>query len=333
MRTPDEVAAMLRLKALGWGIRRIAREARLQPHDGAALSWPRRLDGPYRRAGRPPALDGLEDWLAERFRRHRGNADVVRQDLEREHGIEVSLRTVERAVAPLRRELAAEARATVRFETPPGHQLQIDFGELRVAIGGEGEQGVPVRGDAGLLAALHVRAFRHRAAVGLVRRDRGRLPALRRRAARGAARQRRGAGRAPRRGDARGPFNAAPSRLRPLLGLPAAGLRAVPGADQGQGRARRRLREAQRDRRRTLRRAGRRWRRIWRAGRARSPTCGSTARPARRRSSGSRATRRRRCRPLDGRPPFQQIRELSRAWSRRTAASRSTATPTACPGG
>ena len=26
MRTPDEVAAMLRLKALGWGIKRIARE-------------------------------------------------------------------------------------------------------------------------------------------------------------------------------------------------------------------------------------------------------------------------------------------------------------------
>lgn len=54
---------------------------------------------------------------------------MVRQDLEREHGIVVSLRTVERAVAPLRRELRAEARATVRFETPPGCQLQIDFGE------------------------------------------------------------------------------------------------------------------------------------------------------------------------------------------------------------
>src|SRR3546814_2720056 len=49
-----------------------------------------------------------------------------------------SLRTVERAVAPLRRELRAEARATVRFETPPGRQLQIDFGETRAAIGGEG---------------------------------------------------------------------------------------------------------------------------------------------------------------------------------------------------
>ena len=60
---------------------------------------------------------------------------MVRQDLEREHGIVVSLRTVERAVAPLRRELAAAARATLRFETPPGHQLQVDFGELREIAG------------------------------------------------------------------------------------------------------------------------------------------------------------------------------------------------------
>jgi ribonuclease VapC len=35
-----------------------------------------------------------------------------------------------------RQELAAEARATVRFETPPGKQMQIDFGERLVEIGG-----------------------------------------------------------------------------------------------------------------------------------------------------------------------------------------------------
>jgi chorismate-pyruvate lyase len=35
------------------------------------------------------------------------------------------VRTVEREVRHLRRELAAEARATIRFETPPGRQLQI----------------------------------------------------------------------------------------------------------------------------------------------------------------------------------------------------------------
>ena len=57
--------------------------------------------------------------------------------LAREHGVRVSLRTVERAVADLRRDLLAEARACVRFETPPGRQLQIDFGSTFVPIGGE----------------------------------------------------------------------------------------------------------------------------------------------------------------------------------------------------
>ena len=46
----------------------------------------------------------------------------------------MSLRTVEREVAHLRRELEAEALATVRFETPPGKQLQIHFGETRVPV-------------------------------------------------------------------------------------------------------------------------------------------------------------------------------------------------------
>ena len=71
-------------------------------------------------AGRRCALDGLEDWLKARLLQHRGNADVVRQELERERGVRVSLRTVERHVMPWRQELQAEALATVRFETPPG---------------------------------------------------------------------------------------------------------------------------------------------------------------------------------------------------------------------
>ena len=61
---------------------------------------------------------------------------MVRQELAAEKGIAVSLRTVERAVAHLRQELRAEARATVRFETLPGQQLQIDFGQRRVEIDG-----------------------------------------------------------------------------------------------------------------------------------------------------------------------------------------------------
>lgn len=116
----------------------------------------------YRRpARRPRALAGLEGWLAERFRRHGGNADVVRQELLAEKGIALSLRTIEREVSPLRRDLAAEARATTRFETPPGHQLQIDFGERRVMIGGVPAKVFLFVATLGFSRRMHVRAFRN----------------------------------------------------------------------------------------------------------------------------------------------------------------------------
>ena len=160
MLTPDEVAAMLGLRGLGWGAKRIAAEF------GCSRNTVKRYLGlggwaRCRRSERSKALDGLSDWLAERFRRHRGNADVVRQELLAEQGIAVSLRTVERAVAPLRRELAAEARATVRFETPPGKQMQVDFGEKRVVIGGETVRVYLFVATLGHSRRLHVRAFRH----------------------------------------------------------------------------------------------------------------------------------------------------------------------------
>ena len=136
MHTPEAVAAMRRLHQLGWGIKRIAGEldcsAHTVRHSLRQGEW-----RPSRRPVRRRVLCGLDDWLAASFRQHRGNADVVRQELQRVHGLHVSLRTVERAVRSWRQALAAEARATVRFETPPGRQLQIDFGRTTVRIGDE----------------------------------------------------------------------------------------------------------------------------------------------------------------------------------------------------
>ena len=136
MQTPEAVAAMLRLHQLGWGIKRIARELDCSPH---TVRHPLRRGCwmPCRGTTRRRVLGALDEWLAASFRQHRGNADVVRQELQRVHGLRVSLRTVERAVQPWRQALEAEARATVRFETPPGRQLQIDFGTTTVRIGGE----------------------------------------------------------------------------------------------------------------------------------------------------------------------------------------------------
>jgi len=133
MLQPDEVAAMVRLHELGWGAKRLSKEF------GCARNTVRRYlraggSAPFAKPERKSAFDGLDDWLRERFFRHGGNADVVRQELASEHGIEIGLRAVELRVQRWRRELRAQERATVRFETRPGHQLQIDFGEAGVWI-------------------------------------------------------------------------------------------------------------------------------------------------------------------------------------------------------
>lgn len=160
MKTPDDVSAMVRLKGLGWGAKRIAAE--LGCSKNTVKRWLRYGDWrPCVTPSRSKKLDGLSDWLAERFRRHRGNADVIRQELAQEKDIHVSLRTVKRTVAPPRRELVAEARATVRFETPPGEQLQIDFGERRVEIAGVATKVFFFVATLGYSRRLHVRAFGH----------------------------------------------------------------------------------------------------------------------------------------------------------------------------
>ena len=228
MMKSDEVEAMLHLHALGWGLKRIAREF------GCSKNTVRRYvaaDGwmAYSRPVRGGKLEAQEAWLKECFFRHRGNAEVVRQDLLRELSIDVSLRTVERAVAPFRRLLTAEAKATVRFETAPGHQLQIDFGELRVPIADERVRVYLFVATLRLFAALSCRGVQARAAIVVVPRPGRHVPALWRRDEGGADRQSAGAGDPSRRGHARGRVQRPVPGVRRLLGVPSAGLRAIPG--------------------------------------------------------------------------------------------------------
>jgi hypothetical protein len=102
-----------------------------------------------------------------------------------EKGLAVSLRTVERAVAGLRQALQAEARAMMRFETPPGHQLQIDFGGDASTDQRRARARLPVCGDPGLLEAhlewwMREIADQHIHGTTGERFERAEVPALRR---------------------------------------------------------------------------------------------------------------------------------------------------------
>jgi len=136
MKLPDEVSEMLALKRLGMGSKAIAKKLGVSKNTVKrylrAGGW---VD--YKAPERQGALDGLDDWLKDQMRKHGNNAEVVRQELETGKGLSMSLRTVERAVQGHRTLARAEAQATTRFETSPGEQSQIDFGERFVTIAGE----------------------------------------------------------------------------------------------------------------------------------------------------------------------------------------------------
>ncbi len=77
-------------------------------------------------------LDPYKEWLACRAPEVEYNATVLFREL-RERGFPGSVIIVRRAVVPLRK-TAAPPAATVRYETAPGAQAQVDFGQTRVWI-------------------------------------------------------------------------------------------------------------------------------------------------------------------------------------------------------
>jgi transposase len=133
----EAVRQMRELAARGWGAKKIAKEL------GLARNTVRRYlrSGAAAEVQERPAARCLDDAaraeaVALLENEAEGNAVVVAQLLA-ERGVEASVRTVQRVVAGRRRELHAAEVATVRFETAPGRQMQIDFGERRVWIAGE----------------------------------------------------------------------------------------------------------------------------------------------------------------------------------------------------
>ena len=129
------VAQIFALKALGWGAKRISRETGVSRN--TIRDWLRAgEDRRYGGEGRPGILDPHHFWIQSRFQGGVRNADVLRQEFEA-MGISVSLRTVERALRPFRQSWERAQKATMRFETLPGKQMQVDFGEKWLQIGGE----------------------------------------------------------------------------------------------------------------------------------------------------------------------------------------------------
>jgi transposase len=135
MLEPEIVRQIRGLAAMSWGSKRIA--ATLGISRAAARRYLRGAPTGTQERPRARRLSAEQRTIATTLLdgEAAGNAVVARQLLA-DRGIDVELRTLQRAVAPHRQARRAAELATVRFETAPGHQLQIDFGERRVLIGG-----------------------------------------------------------------------------------------------------------------------------------------------------------------------------------------------------
>lgn len=157
----EAVRQMRDLAARGLGTKRIAAEL------GLARNTVRRYlrGGPAAEVQERPAARRLDEVARSEAvsifeSAAEGNAVVVARILA-ERGIDASVRTVQRAVADRRRELRAADLASVRYETAPGRQMQIDFGERRVWVG---DQQVKVHFLVAVLShsrRIFVKAFLH----------------------------------------------------------------------------------------------------------------------------------------------------------------------------
>src|SRR5712664_1660782 len=91
---------------------------------------------PYTRTERADTLLAEHaSYLQTRAPQVQYSARILFQELRRARGYRGSYETVRRFVRPLRAAEQAAERATVRFETPPGQQSQIDWGQARIHFG------------------------------------------------------------------------------------------------------------------------------------------------------------------------------------------------------
>ncbi len=90
---------------------------------------------PYSRAPRADTLLGAhEQFVRDRAAQVNYSARIVYQELKFKHGYQGSYDTVKRAVAPLREVAGAGELCLGRFETEPGEQSQIDWGQALVYL-------------------------------------------------------------------------------------------------------------------------------------------------------------------------------------------------------
>ena len=162
----DLVQEIVARKERGEGIKRIARE--LSVDRKTVKRWlglggwqPRR---PQRRARQ---LDRFAAFIERRAPEVGFNGVVLHRELKA-LGFAGGLLQVQRLVRPYREQRRWSELATVRFETGPGEQAQVDYGQLWVWIGAQPEKIHLFVFTLGYSRRLYTRAYRHERLTSLL---------------------------------------------------------------------------------------------------------------------------------------------------------------------
>ncbi len=155
----DTVQEVLARLARGEGVKAIARELGV---DRKTVKRWRRLGRWQPRQGRSrsSSLDPYRDRLRQRGPEVGWNAVVLHRELQG-MGFVGSVQQVRRTIRPWRAEVRWAAVATVRYETGPGEQVQVDFGQLQVWMGEQRESVHLLVFTLGYSRRLWVRAYPH----------------------------------------------------------------------------------------------------------------------------------------------------------------------------
>ena len=124
-----------RLKAGGMTVSGIARATGLDRKTVRRCLRQVRWQAYRRAARRETLLSPHREWLEARAPEVGYSARILYQELVAQRGFEGGYGTVRDAVHPLRLETAAAELTQCRFETEPGEQAQVDWGQVRVPMG------------------------------------------------------------------------------------------------------------------------------------------------------------------------------------------------------
>jgi transposase len=122
--------------AAGRGVSAIARELQLDRKTVRSCLKREHWARYERTVRRPSLLDAHREWMQMRAPQVSYSARILFQELRAQRGYPGCYEAVKVAVRPLRAAATVASVTQMRFETAPGEQAQVDWGQVTVTLGG-----------------------------------------------------------------------------------------------------------------------------------------------------------------------------------------------------